>query len=92
MHSASEHGNDRKCCMSVRRPMYQHAESKKDFDAARLGVFAIPGAVLSLPKGPLLTHLKCGINEASRSPRIIRVAPFTRNPRELALLYGDTFE
>jgi len=41
--------------------MKRHAKSKKDFEAARLGVFAIPGAVLSLPKGPLLTHLNCGI-------------------------------
>jgi len=33
--------------------MKQPAESKKGFEAARLGVFAIPG--------PLLTHLNCGI-------------------------------
>ena len=29
--------------MSVGWPMNQHDESKKDFEAARLGVFAIPG-------------------------------------------------
>jgi len=33
--------------------MYQPAESKKDFDAVRLGVFTIPG--------PPLAHLNCGI-------------------------------
>jgi hypothetical protein len=33
--------------------MKQPAKSKKGFEAARLGVFAIPG--------PLLTHLNCGI-------------------------------
>ena len=41
MHSASEHGNNGKCCASVRYPMKQHAKSKKDFEAAQLGVFAI---------------------------------------------------
>jgi len=33
--------------------MKQPAKSKKGFEAARLGVFAITG--------PLLTHLNCGI-------------------------------
>ena len=47
MHSASEHGDNRKCCMSVRWPMNQHAKSKKDFEAARLGAFAIPGLLLT---------------------------------------------
>ena len=50
--SASKHANNRKCCESVHWPMKQPAKSKKGFEAARLGVFAIPG--------PLLTHLNPG--------------------------------
>src|SRR5215831_1177985 len=53
IHSASEHANNRECCESVHWPMKQLAKSKKGFEAARLGVFAITG--------PLLTHLNCGI-------------------------------
>jgi hypothetical protein len=37
--------------------MKQRAKSKKDFEAVRLGVFAIPG--------PLLAHLNCGIRTKS---------------------------
>jgi len=37
--------------------MKQHAKIKKDFEAARLGVFAIPGL--------LLTQLDCGIQVES---------------------------
>ena len=37
--------------------MKQPAKSKKGFEAARLGVFAITG--------PLLTHLNCGIRADS---------------------------
>jgi len=55
MHFASEHGNNHKCCTSVRWPMKQNAKDKKDFEAARLGVFAI--------RGPLLTHLNYGIRD-----------------------------
>jgi len=47
MHSISEHDNNRKCCMSVRWPMNQHAKSKKDFEVAWLGLFAILGRLLT---------------------------------------------
>ena len=53
---------------SVRWSMKQHAESKKDFEAARLGVFAIPG--------PLLTHLNCGIRDKWRAASLLRSVPF----------------
>jgi hypothetical protein len=47
MHSASEHGNNRQCCMPLRWPMNEQAKSKEDFEAARLDVFAIPGLLLT---------------------------------------------
>ena len=47
MHSASEHLNKGKCDVSAHWPMKRHAKSKKDFEAVRLGVFAIPGPLLT---------------------------------------------
>ena len=53
MHSASEHATIISAMCQYVWPMQRHAKSEKNFEAARLGVFAIPG--------PPLAHLNCGI-------------------------------
>jgi hypothetical protein len=60
MHSVSEHSNYRNWLYVSSLANEANAQSKKDFEVARLGVFAIPG--------PLLTHVNCGIRDYGYGP------------------------